>query len=49
VSRRQADAGAWAIGLVTLGLPIALLVPTLGWVLIAAGVVVLGVDRYALA
>jgi putative oxidoreductase len=49
VSRRQADAGAWAIGLVTLGLPIALLVPTLGWVLIAAGVVVLAVDRYALA
>jgi putative oxidoreductase len=48
VNRRHADAGAWAIGLFTLGLPLALLMPSLGVALVLAGVVVLGVDRLLL-
>ena len=48
VNRRHADAGAWAIGLFTLGLPLALLVPGLGIALVLSGVVVLGVDRFLL-
>jgi putative oxidoreductase len=49
VSRRQADAGAWALGLLTLGLPIALLVPTFGLTLAGAGIVLLAVDRWVIA
>jgi putative oxidoreductase len=46
VSRRQADAGAWALGLVTLGLPVALLLPGLGSLLVVSGGVVFAVDRW---
>jgi putative oxidoreductase len=49
VNRRQEDALAWALGFVTLGVPLALLVPTAGLALVACGVVVLAVDRWMLA
>jgi putative oxidoreductase len=49
VNRRQADASAWALGLATLGLPIALLVPGFGLALVGAAVVVVAVDRWMLA
>jgi putative oxidoreductase len=49
VSRRQADAGAWGLGLVTLGVPIALLVPGLGLTLAATGIALLTIDRWVLA
>ena len=49
VSRRQADAGAWALGLATLGLPLALLVPGFGFALLGAAVVLVAVDRFVLA
>jgi putative oxidoreductase len=46
VSRRQADASAWALGLLTLGLPLALRVPRFGMVLLAAGAVLFAADRW---
>jgi putative oxidoreductase len=49
VSRRQADASAWGLGLLTLGLPFALLVPTFGLTLLAAGMALFAVDRWVLA
>jgi len=49
VSRRQADAGAWGLGLLTLGVPIALLLPGVGLVLAGTGVVLLVMDRWVLA
>jgi putative oxidoreductase len=49
VSRRQADLRAWALGLVTLGVPIALLLPFAGLLLVAGGVVLLALDRWVLA
>ena len=49
VSRRQADAGAWGLGLLTLGLPIALLMPGLGLALAGTGAVLLAMDRWVLA
>jgi len=49
VSRRQADAGAWALGLATLGLPLALLVPGFGFALLGGAVVLMAVDRFVLA
>jgi putative oxidoreductase len=49
VSRRQADAGAWGLGLLTLGVPIALLVPGLGLALVGTGAVLLVMDRWVLA
>jgi putative oxidoreductase len=48
VSRRQADAGAWAIGLFALGLPLALLVPGFGLALMGIAVLVLAMDRWVL-
>ena len=48
VSRRQADAGAWAIGLLAIGLPFALLVPGFGLTLMAIAVLVLAMDRWVL-
>jgi putative oxidoreductase len=49
VSRRQADAGAWGLGLLTLGVPLALLLPGLGLALVGTGVVLLGMDRWVVA
>jgi putative oxidoreductase len=49
VSRRQADAGAWGLGLLTLGVPIALLLPGVGLVLVGTGLVLLVMDRWVLA
>jgi putative oxidoreductase len=49
VSRRQADAGAWGLGLLTLGVPLALLLPGLGLALVGTGVVLLAMDRWVVA
>ena len=49
VSRRKADAGAWGLGLLTLGLPIALLLPGLGLALVGTGAVLLALDRWVVA
>jgi putative oxidoreductase len=49
VSRRQADASAWGLGLLTLGLPFALLVPTFGLTLLAAGAALFALDWWVLA
>ena len=49
VSRRKADAGAWGLGLLTLGLPIALLMPGLGLALVGSGAVLLAMDRWVIA
>lgn len=49
VSRRQADAGAWGLGLLTLGLPIALLLPGLGLALVGTGAALLAMDRWVVA
>jgi putative oxidoreductase len=48
VNRRQADMKAWGLGLVTVGVPIALLLPAVGLTFVAAGVVLFATDRWVL-
>jgi putative oxidoreductase len=49
VSRKRADAQAWALGLATVGVPIALLLPVAGLTLVAGAVVLLAMERWVLA